>query len=189
MKSGAKHVICVQNQKEVLDQAAIDFTATFYRSIFGNKQASVCDAFKAAKRDVEFKHKSKEADIFKMFTAEEIVELELVQMEEVKPHHCVASLIKPETGELNCLSDHISYKHITAKLKDLKFRDKEMWELIENVMSGERLIALLGLPGIGKSSIARNALHFMVERKFFTGGVILVQLKNVKDIYTFTKQI
>ena len=64
-----------------------------------------------------------------------------------------------------------------------------MWELIDKVMSGERLVALLGLPGIGKSSIVRNALHFITERKFFTGGVILVQLKNVQDIYTFNKRL
>ena len=50
-------------------------------------------------------------------------------------------------------------------------------------------MTLLGLTGIGKSSIARNALHFMAERKFFTGGVILMQLKNVKDIYALNKQI
>ena len=37
LKSGARHVICVQNKKEVLDQAAIDFTATFYRQIFSKK--------------------------------------------------------------------------------------------------------------------------------------------------------
>ena len=47
-------------------------------------QANVCDAFEAAKRDVEFKHKSKEADIFKIFTSEQIVELDITSLEEVK---------------------------------------------------------------------------------------------------------
>ena len=49
-----------------------------------------------------------------------------------------------------------------------------MWELIKLVMSGNRLVILLGLDGVGKSSLARNALHYMSERKFFTGGVVLV---------------
>ena len=72
---------------------------------------------------------------------------------------------------------------------NLKFREKEISELIESVMSGERLVILLGLHGLGKSSIARNALHYMCERKFFTGGVLLVQLKNVRDVFSLMKQI
>ena len=72
---------------------------------------------------------------------------------------------------------------------NLKFREKEISELIESVMSGERLVVLLGLHGFGKSSIARNALHYMSERKFFTGGVLLLQLKNVRDVFSLMKQI
>ena len=52
-----------------------------------------------------------------------------------------------------------------------------MAKLIENVMKNgkkERLIFLLGLPGIGKSNLTINALHYMKERKFFTGGIILI---------------
>ena len=84
---------------EVLDQASIDFTATFYRQIFSTKQntkqTTVCEAFKAAKRDVEFKYKSKEADIFQIFTAEQIVELDITNLEEVQQHVCEPCLIKP----------------------------------------------------------------------------------------------
>lgn len=81
------------------------------------------------------------------------------------------------------------FKELPTKLMNLKFREKEISELIESVMSGERLVILLGLHGLGKSSIARNALHYMCERKFFTGGVLLVQLKNVRDVFSLMKQI
>ena len=56
-------------------------------------------------------------------------------------------------------------------------------------MSGERLIILLGLHGFGKSSIARNALHYVSQRKFFTGGILLIQLKNVEKVFSLLKQI
>ena len=62
-----------------------------------------------------------------------------------------------------------------------------MIEMIENIMGGERLIMLLGLHGVGKSSVARNTLHFIYERKYLTGGILWVQLKGVKDVYSAMK--
>ena len=54
LKCGARHVICVKKKREVLDDAAIDFTTTFYGKMLNGM--NVCEAFSAAKRDVEFKH-------------------------------------------------------------------------------------------------------------------------------------
>ena len=67
------------------------------------------------------------------------------------------------------------------QLKDVEFREKQIAYLVEAVMdeSRPRMIALLGLRGIGKSAVARNAMHFMLERRYFTGGVILINLNNV----------
>ena len=96
-------------------------------------------------------------------------------------HNCY-SHVEVEEGEFKCVSDHIGFKAIPAKLKEIKFRDKEMWELIKQVMDGNRLIILLGLHGVGKSCLTRNALHYMTERKICTGGVISVQLNNCKQI-------
>ena len=56
-----------------------------------------------------------------------------------------------------------------------------MSKIVKSVMSGKRLIMLLGLHGVGKSAVARNAVHYMLERKYFTGGVIFVNLKGVKS--------
>ena len=46
-------------------------------------------------------------------------------------------------------------------------------------MSGQGTIMLLGLHGVGKSTLAKNAIQYMLERKYFTGGVIFVNLKGV----------
>ena len=61
--------------------------------------------------------------------------------------------------------------------------------MISDVMNGHRLVVLLGLHGVGKSCLARNALHYMSERKFFTGGVVLVQLSNLKEVQSCLKRI
>ena len=69
IEGGAKHVICVKRNAEVLDLATIDFTKSFYNSLI--RGMTVCDAFDKAKTDVSFKHKSAEADIFQIITPED----------------------------------------------------------------------------------------------------------------------
>ena len=48
-------------------------------------------------------------------------------------------------------------------------------------MSDKRLVMILGLHGVGKSAVAKNAVHYMLERKYFTGGVIFVDLKGIRS--------
>ena len=48
---------------------------------------------------------------------------------------------------------------------------------------------MFGLHGTGKSTIVRQALHYICDRKFFTGGVIQIQLSNVKSTYSLNKAI
>ena len=56
-----------------------------------------------------------------------------------------------------------------------------MTTLLENLLlHNMRIIQLLGLRGIGKSSLARNTLHYVKERKMFTGGIFNIQMKNVR---------
>ena len=45
--NGAKHVICVESKRFVLDEAAIMFTKKFYDELF-SKKSNVCTAFDRA---------------------------------------------------------------------------------------------------------------------------------------------
>ena len=54
---GARHVVCIKKNDSVLDEAAIQFTRTFYSLLFkGGYQKSemICTAFVAAKQAVRF---------------------------------------------------------------------------------------------------------------------------------------
>ena len=62
LKCGAKHVICIQNEKYVMDQAAIKFTKTFYDFVFSG--LSICSAFKKAVKSVSLNVNAGEAKIF-----------------------------------------------------------------------------------------------------------------------------
>ena len=54
-----------------------------------------------------------------------------------------------------------------------------MHDIVKLVKREEpRLIALLGLAGIGKSTVAKEAVHYMSDRKYFTGGVLFFNMKN-----------
>lgn len=52
-----------------------------------------------------------------------------------------------------------------------------------------RLVPILGLYGIGKSTLSRKMLQFVASRKYFTGGIIFVQLSNVTTMFTVLKLI
>lgn len=50
-KAGVKHVICVNEKAEVLDEAVLNFTSRFYKNIF--KGEHICRAFDLAQAEVE----------------------------------------------------------------------------------------------------------------------------------------
>lgn len=49
---GAKHVICVEYDYEISDDAVLNFTKTFYFEIFSG--TSICDSFKRAKENIGY---------------------------------------------------------------------------------------------------------------------------------------
>lgn len=69
-QAGAKHVICIKHSQEVMDDAIITFTDTFYRVLFENKE-HICTAFYQAQLSVEIRYSKKEASIFFLLLGEE----------------------------------------------------------------------------------------------------------------------
>ena len=62
-------MICVEKKKYVLDEAAIQFTKTFYSEVFNGYD--ICTAFDHAKSAVEFQLNDREAEIFILFLSED----------------------------------------------------------------------------------------------------------------------
>ena len=46
----------------------------------------------------------------------------------------------------------------------------------------DRVLHLIGLPGIGKSLLARNAIHYLKERKYFSSGIVFISLDMVTSV-------
>ena len=68
-RNGARHVVCVESNRFVLDEAAILFTKTFYSYLFTGEE--ICAAFNAAKNAVSFNIREAEANLFIMLLKEE----------------------------------------------------------------------------------------------------------------------
>ena len=60
---------------------------------------------------------------------------------------------------------------------------------VDNYKQKIRILSLSGLQGIGKSSLARSALHYAAERKLFLGGYLFVKCKEISIFQTFLKEI
>ena len=67
---------------------------------------------------------------------------------------------------------------LPRKTNDVFKNEKAISNFVEAIMdeSKPRLIAILGHSGIGKSTVANFGLHYILERRYFRGGVILVNL-------------
>jgi AAA+ ATPase superfamily predicted ATPase len=65
-------------------------------------------------------------------------------------------------------------EHIYSPIQNLVGRERDLINLVSRIASGQRLICLIGLPGIGKSSLVRNSIQFFVKRKVFLGGVVFI---------------
>jgi hypothetical protein len=86
----------------VLDNAAIDFTRTFYSHLF--KGTPICEAFKQAKGAVEFIYKKTEASLFLMLLNEDLYGDETLDKTDIG-HDCY-SLPVSAPGVWKCHSEH-----------------------------------------------------------------------------------
>lgn len=63
-----------------------------------------------------------------------------------------------------------------------------MFEVVHNVLN-HRLVTIIGLPGIGKTSLCKNAVHYIAERKIFKLGIVFLSLKGFMNLELFMKRL
>ncbi|CAI2359291.1 unnamed protein product [Moneuplotes crassus] len=178
LNAGAKHVICIKQSEEVDDGAALRFSKVFYETLFV-KNYTVCASFHIAKEEVRKILKDNEANKF------------LLLMPQEKGHHlnsrskhlCQAvTNIKP--GGLINLGEKPTILSVPSKIDNFVGRQKEMYDII-NHLSTNRLVSILGLSGIGKTSIARNLADYLKQRHKFRDGIIYVGLRGCESSQMF----
>ena len=172
LEKGVGHVICVKMNRQVLDQAALTFTKYFYKDILNLK--TVCAAFESAKAHVASLLKQSESDLFTLLLPNET-------------HEC--HMMRNDTGQLICKSEHVQIKEVPKLNKMMDFRVENMQKLIHSLVCGTDLVMVKGPPGVGKSSLVNKTFQYCVERKYFTGGVIIIDLKGASELYNLLRSL
>ena len=109
-EAGVKHVVCIGQQHEVLDQAALLFTKFFYKSILN--QSTICDAFKSTKNFVKNQYKNYESDRFTLLTNDCSPSCSYINKKS-----------KEKGGQFMCLSDHVQVKSVPIMAKSETYKE------------------------------------------------------------------
>ena len=81
---------------------------------------------------------------------------------------------------------------------DAKFREPVIHDVIKKIIDSQKkqikselgsIVQLVGNIGVGKSAVMSHAVHFMLPRKYFTGGIIVLDLKNIKRFTEFRRKL
>ena len=73
-----------------------------------------------------------------------------------------------------------SSEAVMANIQDLVGRGKDMNEIIKGIYQN-RFVNVLGLPGIGKTTISRYIGLYLEERNRFKDGIIYISLRNSRS--------
>ncbi|CAI2377964.1 unnamed protein product [Moneuplotes crassus] len=179
LNAGAKHVICIKQSEKIADAASLKFSSVFYENLFG-KGMSVCDAYVTSKNEVANEINPTEAEKFLLFTQES-------HGERLDKKHKCSAIHNLTEGCLTDLSEDPLFDYVPNKVEGFICREIEMYQ-ITRLVSSSKIVTVIGPPGIGKTSIARNLANFYKERKMFRDGIIYIKLRGITSSQMFLTQ-
>eukprot|EP01022_Parablepharisma_sp_SALTPOND_P007336 TRINITY_DN12_c0_g2_i1.p1 TRINITY_DN12_c0_g2~~TRINITY_DN12_c0_g2_i1.p1 ORF type:complete len:1381 (-),score=162.30 TRINITY_DN12_c0_g2_i1:17440-21582(-) len=186
--AGAKHVICVKRSEKVLDEVAILFAQEFYKAFF-MPHGTVCTAFEVAKTKVMTKTAEHVDHTPFLAQGTEYMKFELLIGGDYStmPHSCSNPHPVP-IGKPMTIIPSIEYKDIPSKVEHFVGRKCELYNII-SLIRDSRIVTIKGLPGIGKTSIAKTLAHFFLERGTFRDGIIYISARGVESTDALVTQL
>ena len=164
--AGVPHVVAVKREAQLQDKAACMFAEAFYHALF--KGRTVKAAFEIGREAV-----ANQPNILR--AGEESDKFLLLPMD--TDHNVPLCRALPE-GPLHDVSP-VAPAHNLPAFFPLQYvgRQLEQQQLVSAaVAQGKRLLSLVGAAGVGKTSLALAAAHYLYERAAFSGGVFFVSV-------------
>ena len=180
LNAGAKHVIWIRGEEQISDKASLLFSKVFYETLFW-KKFNVWDSFQTAKDEVKNEINNAEANKFLLFTQES-------HGSSIGKNHKWSQVLNLKKGELiNTIKEPI-FNFIPSNVEGFIDRQQEMHNII-SLLNQSKIVTIVGPPGIGKTSIARNLANYLKDRRKFNDGIIFVRLRGWESSQMFMSRL
>jgi len=169
--AGAKHVVCVKRSEQMLTKVAQLFSKNFYTAFFSCN--SVCKAYANAIATLE-------SEILAQgLNPSEASKFELLIGGSGTLHSC------EETGgwsdgNAEFVGKVPYYNEIPAQVEHFVGRKIELYSLV-CLITENRLVTVMGLPGIGKTSVTKALARHLLERSTPSDGIIYVSARGLES--------
>lgn len=91
-------------------------------------------------------------------------------------------------GSLVVVDKQARFKEFPARVDNFIGRQIEIQKVVRLVCA-HRLVNIMGLPGIGKTALSKNVIHYISERPLFKSGIIFLPLKGIMNCEIFFKKL
>eukprot|EP00826_Nyctotherus_ovalis_P053578 TRINITY_DN6985_c0_g2_i2.p1 TRINITY_DN6985_c0_g2~~TRINITY_DN6985_c0_g2_i2.p1 ORF type:complete len:523 (+),score=126.07 TRINITY_DN6985_c0_g2_i2:534-2102(+) len=169
--AGAKHVVCVKRSEQMLTKVAQLFSKNFYTAFFSCN--SVCKAYANALATLESEILAQGLD------PSEANKFELLIGGSGALHLCEETGSWPD-GCAEFVGKTPYYNDIPAQVDHFVGRKIELHCLVR-LIAESRLVTVMGLPGIGKTSVTKALAQHLLERGTPSDGIIYVSARGLES--------
>lgn len=169
--AGAKHVVCVKRSEQMLTRVAQLFSKNFYTAFFSCN--SVCKAYANAIATLESEIIAQGLD------PAEANKFELLIGGSGLLHSC-AEIGGWADGFAEFVGKIPYYDEIPAQVEHFVGRKIELHSLV-SLIAENRLVTVMGLPGIGKTSVIKALARHLLERGNPSDGIIYVSARGLES--------
>jgi len=188
VKAGVSHVIAVDAEDKILDVAARCFSRRLYQALFN--QDNIGNAFLVSRKAVQLDDKLK--TIFNSETFEPGVNFDEAFKFRLLPQipHNQSLIIEPADSH-SVIYPQWSNTNIPPDNPNFVGRRQEIYQVIKVLVESEnkRCIALHGMGGIGKTSLAYAIGQWLHERNRYKDGVCFISLRDTDSVRTLITKI
>ena len=186
IKAGVSHVIAVNAEDKILDVAARCFSRRLYQALFN--QDSVTNSFLLSRNAVKLDDKL--IKLFNSQTFQQGVNFDEAFKFRLLPQtdHNQSLIIEPADSHQVIYPQWLN-TNIPRKDPNFVGRRQEIHQVIKELVSDKRCIALHGMGGIGKTALAYAIAQWLHERDRYKDGVWFISLRDTDSVGTLITKV